>query len=329
MDMSSVLLSLLFLRFANGRVATGFFNIASTGYLAYFYTTGQDSFTALQYGVNVIGIYFYRDGFVILSPTTNEHRMNYTIFLGGVSTLTSTIYKNFNGKSEQVAKVKHVTTARPTNYFWIGWYNDKIQVGLSNIVSKNVIMEYTDPCPFRIRYVAVSRVTHPYWWIYQGVEYQEDIKQACAVTHCDSCKRYTLRSNCPALVIKKSIQLNSEDECYSRCYKDDECEAFHFDNTARVVRGIVGLTKRKASLIRWNLTRHVLSQITSAMRARACLVQVGDQCHDEAKPAAMKRDKTFVDDLTVYITENQHMNISTGLHASHDIEDSLLKSVET
>ncbi|CAG2203742.1 unnamed protein product [Mytilus edulis] len=29
------------------------------------------------------------------------------------------------------------------------------------------------------------------------------------------------------------------------------------------------------------------------MRARACLVQVDDQCHDEAKPAAMKRDKNM------------------------------------
>ncbi|CAC5392868.1 unnamed protein product [Mytilus coruscus] len=105
--------------------------------------------------------------------------------------------------------------------------------------------------------------------------------------------------------------------------------------------GIVGLTRKKASLIRWNLTRHVLSQITSAMRARACLVQVDDQCHDEAKPAAMKRDEKHVQDLIVYITENmtnpfdvdnhprQLINISTGLHASHDIEDSLLKSVET
>ncbi|CAG2253826.1 unnamed protein product [Mytilus edulis] len=160
--------------------------------------------------------------------------MNYTIFLGGVSTLTSTIYKNFNGKSEQVAKVKHVTTARPTNYFWIGWYNDKIQVGLSNIVSKNVIMEYTDPCPFRIRYVAVSRVTHPHWWIYQGVEYKEDT--SCKVTHCDSCKRYTLRTQCPAFVMNMSIEVNSEDECYSRCYKNEECEAFHYDNTAHVCR---------------------------------------------------------------------------------------------
>ncbi|CAG2192261.1 unnamed protein product [Mytilus edulis] len=77
------------------------------------------------------------------------------------------------------------------------------------------------------------------------------------------------------------------------------------------------------------------------MIARACLVQVDDQCHDEAKPAAMKRDGKHVQDLIVYITENmtnpfdvdnhprQLINISTGLHASHDIEESLLKSVET
>ncbi|CAG2215169.1 unnamed protein product [Mytilus edulis] len=77
------------------------------------------------------------------------------------------------------------------------------------------------------------------------------------------------------------------------------------------------------------------------MRARSCLVQVENQCHDEAKPAAMKRDEKHVQDLIVYITENitnlfdvdnhprQLINISTGLLASHDIEDLLLKSVET
>ncbi|VDI29884.1 Hypothetical predicted protein [Mytilus galloprovincialis] len=77
------------------------------------------------------------------------------------------------------------------------------------------------------------------------------------------------------------------------------------------------------------------------MRARSCLVQVDDQCHDAAKPAAIKRDEKHVQDLIVYITENmtnlfdvdnnprQLICISTGLFVSHDIEYSLLKSVET
>ncbi|VDI39082.1 Hypothetical predicted protein [Mytilus galloprovincialis] len=77
------------------------------------------------------------------------------------------------------------------------------------------------------------------------------------------------------------------------------------------------------------------------MKARACPIQVDDQCHDEAKPAAMKRDEKRVQDLIVYITERmtnpfdddshspQLINISTRPRASHEIEDSLLKSVET
>ncbi|CAG2228115.1 HMCN [Mytilus edulis] len=40
------------------------------------------------------------------------------------------------------------------------------------------------------------------------------------------------------------------------------------------------------------------------MRARACLVQVDDQCHDGAKTAAMKRDEKHVQDLIIYTTEN-------------------------
>ncbi|CAC5358015.1 unnamed protein product [Mytilus coruscus] len=155
-------------------------------------TTGNDNFTALQYGVNVIGIYFYEDGFVILSPKTDDQRINYTIFIGGVRTMTSTIYKNYNGKSVQVAI--HESTPRGGSDF------------LDRMVQQ------------------------------QNSKYQKVTKQSCEVTHCDSCKRYTLRTKCPALVIKISVQINSEDECYTRCYKDDECEAFHLDNTAHVCR---------------------------------------------------------------------------------------------
>ncbi|CAG2248893.1 CHFR [Mytilus edulis] len=81
---------------------------------------------------------------------------------------------------------------------------------------------------------------------------------------------------------------------------------------------------------------HVLSQITSAMRARACLVQVDDQCHDGAKTAAKKGDEKHVQDLIIYTTKNMTnpldadnqprqllLNISTDLHESHDIKDSL------
>ncbi|CAC5405220.1 unnamed protein product [Mytilus coruscus] len=154
--------------------------------------------------------------------------------VSGWTSKTSTIYQNFNGKSEKVA-YHSMPNAAQKRRFWIGWFNGILRVGcFTGIVSQNVIMEYVIPCPFSILYVGVTSINSASWWPYEGVEYHEDT--SCKVTHCDHCIRYTLRTKCPAFVMKMSVKVNSEDDCLSQCYKDDECEAFDYDRIAHVCR---------------------------------------------------------------------------------------------
>jgi hypothetical protein len=59
--------------------------------------------------------------------------------------------------------------------------------------------------------------------------------------------------------------------------------------------GIVGIiTRQKSSLLRWSLTRHVLTDFCSEMRSRSGASSKDDDSHDEAKRAAMKRDEEHV-----------------------------------
>lgn len=51
--------------------------------------------------------------------------------------------------------------------------------------------------------------------------------------------------------------------------------------------GIVGLTRKKSALVRWTLTRHVLSIFGSEMQERSGLVTDCAEFHQETKPAAM------------------------------------------
>ena len=103
--------------------------------------------------------------------------------------------------------------------------------------------------------------------------------------------------------------------------------------------GIVGLTRKKSALIRWTLTRHVLGYFSSEMRDRAGLAKDGDAAHDETKAASMNRDEQQVSDLIDHITTKMTnpfdvdvhpsslINISSGLHASKEVQDSLLSSI--
>jgi hypothetical protein len=54
--------------------------------------------------------------------------------------------------------------------------------------------------------------------------------------------------------------------------------------------GIVGLTRKKSALVRWTLTRHVLSIFSSEMQEKSGLVIDCAEFHQETKPAAIKRD---------------------------------------
>lgn len=104
--------------------------------------------------------------------------------------------------------------------------------------------------------------------------------------------------------------------------------------------GIVGLTRKKSALVRWTLTRHVLSIFGSEMRERSGLVTDCAEFHQETKPAAMQRDDQKVTDLIDHIVNKMTdpfdvalhptplINISTGMHASREVQESLLNCVE-
>jgi hypothetical protein len=105
--------------------------------------------------------------------------------------------------------------------------------------------------------------------------------------------------------------------------------------------GIVGLTRKKYALIRSNITRHIVGHFSAAMKVRSGLVTADDETHDENRSASMKRDEQQVADLISHLQEKiinpfdiqQHppelINVSTGLKASKEVQESLLKSVDT
>ena len=92
-------------------------------------------------------------------------------------------------------------------------------------------------------------------------------------------------------------------------------------------------------MIRWTLTRHFLGHFGSEMRDRAGLSTESDLSHEEMKPAAMTRDNQQVSDLIDHIINKMTdpfdvtlhpvplINISTGMHASKEVQDSLLNSI--
>ncbi|CAC5405606.1 unnamed protein product [Mytilus coruscus] len=104
--------------------------------------------------------------------------------------------------------------------------------------------------------------------------------------------------------------------------------------------GIVGLTTQKSALLRWTFTRHFLARYASEMKKRSGIALGSDEDHEENRPTAMKRDEQQVNDLIEHVQNNMTdpfdieefskslINIATGLHASREVEDSLLNSVE-
>ena len=91
--------------------------------------------------------------------------------------------------------------------------------------------------------------------------------------------------------------------------------------------GIVGLTRTKPALIRWTLTRHIMSECTKAMREWSGLsTSAEDKCHKEVLTSTLKRDEEHVRALTKHAVNNMTnpfepeshpdvlINLSTGLH---------------
>ena len=104
---------------------------------------------------------------------------------------------------------------------------------------------------------------------------------------------------------------------------------------------IIGLTRKHPALIRWSLTRHILGNYASQMRIRNGQTAQHPQVHEQAQPAAMKRDEKHVMDIINHINNNMTnpfevvshpegilLNICSGLHAPQEVQQSLLSAVE-
>ncbi len=106
--------------------------------------------------------------------------------------------------------------------------------------------------------------------------------------------------------------------------------------------GIVGITQKKQALMRWTIARHRLGEITSAMEIREG-ISVKDEFadHKQNLPSTMKRDEEHVNALVSEIKDKMinpfdvesHpdgtlVNISTGLHATPEVQSSLLNVVK-
>ena len=104
--------------------------------------------------------------------------------------------------------------------------------------------------------------------------------------------------------------------------------------------GIVGITNQKSALVRWTLTRHFLASFSRVMLERAGVATNNANSHEETRPTAMKRDEEHVIAVVNHLNETMTdpfdveshppclINISSGMHATRDIQDSLLTAVE-
>ena len=67
--------------------------------------------------------------------------------------------------------------------------------------------------------------------------------------------------------------------------------------------GIIGMTRKKAAVVRWSLTRHLLGAYSSVMKSRSGPIRGDNQQHEEALPAAMKRDKDHLNALKSHLND--------------------------
>jgi hypothetical protein len=103
--------------------------------------------------------------------------------------------------------------------------------------------------------------------------------------------------------------------------------------------GIVGITNQKSALVRWTLTRHFISSFSSAMNDRAGITSTSNTSHEEMKQTALKRYEEQVHAIVNHLNDTMTdpfdieahtpclMNISTGMHATREVQDSLLSAV--
>ena len=107
--------------------------------------------------------------------------------------------------------------------------------------------------------------------------------------------------------------------------------------------GVIGLTRKKAALVRWSLTRHLIGEYDVALKERTSSTQSQKSCsnmHEQTQPAFMKRDEAHQQAIVHHIQNNMTdpfnvlthpaqvlIIISSGMHAPKEVQDSLLASV--
>ncbi|CAC5420134.1 unnamed protein product [Mytilus coruscus] len=103
--------------------------------------------------------------------------------------------------------------------------------------------------------------------------------------------------------------------------------------------GIVGITNQKSALVRWTLTRHFLASFSNAMNDRGDITNKSDNSHEEIKQTALKRDEEQVQAIVNHLNQTMTdpfdidahppclINISTGMHSTREVQDSLLSAV--
>ena len=109
---------------------------------------------------------------------------------------------------------------------------------------------------------------------------------------------------------------------------------------AKGVGGIIGMTRKKSAMVRWTLTRHVMGEYSKPMKQRTGIEKTERTEHEETRSASIKQDEAHVQALVDHIKEKMTdpfdteshpevlMNISSGVHATAVIQESLLSAVE-
>ena len=79
--------------------------------------------------------------------------------------------------------------------------------------------------------------------------------------------------------------------------------------------GIVGLTRKKPALIRWTLTRHIMSEYAKAMSERSGLsASTEDNNHKEDLASRRKKDEEHVTAIINHVINNMTNPFETESH---------------
>ena len=104
--------------------------------------------------------------------------------------------------------------------------------------------------------------------------------------------------------------------------------------------GIIGLTRRGTTVLRWTCTRHILGQYARHMEIRSGQKSSTSKPHEQSMPSMLTKDEQHTQKIVTYIRENMvdpfsvdsHaellMNIGTGLVATPEISSALISAID-